>query len=307
MSKFSPELACDADLNKAKYPLVFMEKVDGVRLLVRDARAVGRSLKTYKNKKMTAYLSHPMLSGIEGEVIATYPNDPDLCRKTTSLVNTIDGDLPKSIMLFDYVTEQTKDLGYGDRMKTLDKLMPDIQAAFPDIDLYTPEMWYLDSRDDGYINLKYQEFLDNNYEGIILRDYHGKHKDGRATANEASYLRMKPTGDAEGICIRLEEAFENQNEAKTNELGHTERSTHQVNMVPKGMIGALWLDVDGVETKVGAGKLTHEERKFYWENPDQIIGKIIKYAFLDTGQKDRPRHPRFISFLTFRCEEDMSD
>jgi hypothetical protein len=304
MSKFSPHLACDADLSKAKYPLVFMHKVDGCRILVRDGRAVGRSLKTYKNKKMTAYLSHPMLSGIEGEVIATYPNDPDLCRKTTSLVNTIDGELPKSIMLFEYLSDETKDLGYGDRMKALDKVLPEIQAAFPDIDLYTPEMWYLEARDDGYINLKYQEFLEDDYEGMVLRDYHGKHKDGRATVKEAAYLRMKPTGDSEGICIRLEEAFENQNEAKTNELGHTERSTHNANMVAKGMVGALLLlTPEGKEIKIGAGKMTHDERIFYWNNPDKIVGEPVKYAFLAVGEMNKPRHGRYISI---RAKEDMS-
>jgi hypothetical protein len=79
-------------------------------------------------------------------------------------------------------------------------------------------------------------------------------------------------------------------------------------MVAKGMIGALWLlTPDGKEVKVGAGKLKHEERKHFWENPDQIIGQIVKYAFLGVGEFNAPRHPRFLEFLTFRAEEDMSN
>lgn len=305
IKQFKPMLACDADLSKVQFPVIVMLKYDGARLLVRDNKAVGRSLKQYKNKRMTETLSHPLLNGFDMEVIGTYENDPDLCRHTTSLINTIEGGLPPVVKVFDYLTEETKDLGYSERMSALSAhifVNDEFFRAFP-IKVEVPEIYYCENTNQ--LNKFYAEALGNNYEGVILRKLGGKHKDGRCTAKEGTYLRMKPTGDSEGIVVRLEEAYENQNEAKTNDLGHTERSTHQENMVPKGMVGALWLKLpDNTEVKVGAGKLNHEERKFYWENPDQILGKIVKYAFLATGQKDKPRHPRFISF---RVAEDMSE
>lgn len=306
MSKqFKPTLACDADLNVLKYPVMVQLKYDGARLLVIDSKAVGRSLKQYKNKLMTRTISHPLLDGFDGEVVATYENDPDLCRLTTSVINTIEGSLPNVYKVFDYKTPETLGLGYAER---IEKLITHIKTNYEFFDNFpvkieVPEMWIAHSREE--VESTYETALTRGYEGVIIRSIHGKHKDGRATVKEGSYLRIKPTGDAEGVVVRLEEANENQNEAKTNELGHTERSTHQENMVPKGMIGALWLKLpDGSEVKVGAGKLNHEERKYYWDNPDQILGKIVKYAFLATGQKDKPRHPRFISF---RCAEDMSE
>ena len=303
--QFKPMLACDAELSKVQFPVIVMLKYDGTRLLVRDGIAVGRSLKQYKNKLMTSTLSHPLLNGFDMEVIGTYENDPDLCRHTTSLINTIEGGLPPVVKVFDYLTEETKDLVYTQRLvKLIDHINShyDFFTRFP-VKIEIPEQWTVHRTEE--VEVIYQTALSKGYEGVILRKLGGKHKDGRCTAKEGTYLRMKPTGDSEGIVVRLEEAYENQNEAKTNELGHTERSTHQENMVPKGMVGALWLKLsDGSEVKVGAGKLNHEERKFYWENPDQILGKIVKYAFLDTGQKDKPRHPRFISF---RVAEDMSE
>lgn len=306
MSKqFKPTLACDADLGVLKYPVMVQLKYDGARLLVIDSKAVGRSLKQYKNKLMTQTMSHPLLDGFDGEVVATYENDPDLCRLTTSVINTIEGSLPNVYKVFDYKTPETLGLGYAER---IEKLITHIKTNYEFFDNFpikieVPKMWIAYSREE--IELTYETALTRGYEGVIIRSIRGKHKDGRCTVKEGSYLRIKPTGDAEGVVVRLEEANENQNEAKTNELGHTERSTHQENMVPKGMIGALWLKLpDGSEVKVGAGKLNHGERKYYWDNPDQIIGKIVKYAFLATGQKDKPRHPRFISF---RCAEDMSE
>lgn len=305
IKQFKPHLADDVDLDKLDFPVILMKKYDGVRALVPEGKAVGRSLKQYKNKLMTSTLSHSLLSGFDMEVIGTYENDPDLCRHTTSLVNTIEGSLPPVVKVFDYLTEETKSLGYSERMSALsthlfvnDKFFRD----FP-VKVEVPEMYYCENVDQ--LNKFYTEALESNYEGVIIRKIDGSHKNGRCTIKEGNYLRLKPTGDAEGVVVRLEEAYENQNAAKTNELGHTERSTHQENMVAKGMIGALWLRLaDGSEVKVGAGKLNHEERKFYWENPCEIIGKLVKYAFLATGQKDKPRHPRFISF---RCAEDMSE
>lgn len=306
MSKqFKPHLACDLELDKLSFPVIVMLKYDGCRMLVVGNKAVGRSLKQYKNKKMTQTLSHPLLNGFDMEVIGTYENDPDLCRLTTSLVNTIEGELPPSVKVFDYLTEDTKHLGYTGR---IDKLIKHINnnyefsASFP-IKIEVPQMWIAHSKEE--VEAIYEKALADNYEGVIVRSIDGKHKDGRCTVKEGNYLRLKPTEDAEGIVVRLEEAYENQNEAKTNELGHTERSTHQENMVAKGMVGALWLQLpDGSEVKVGAGKLNHEERKYFWQNPCEIIGKVVKYAFLATGQKDKPRHGRFISF---RCAEDMSE
>lgn len=43
-----------------------------------------------------------------------------------------------------------------------------------------------------------------------------------------------------------------------------------------GMAGALFVSYKGAVAKVGAGKMTHTERKLVWENPGQYIGKICK-------------------------------
>lgn len=276
--------------------------VHNCRMLVKDGQAVGRSLKKYKNLKLTEYFSNPLFEGFDMEVGATSPNDPDLCRLSTSLVNTIKGKLPSFVVVFDYLTPESLLYGYNDRMKMLQKYLDKTEMP-DDVEIIVSSPIQINSEDE--LLSEYTKALSNNYEGLIIRTPHGLHKSGRCTVREGHYLRMKPTGDSEGVVLRLEEMFENQNEAKINELGYTERSSHKENKVGKGMVGALWLkDIhSGVEIKVGAGKLTHEERKYYWDNPDELLGQLVKYAFLATGQKDKPRHPRYISH---RAWEDMS-
>lgn len=297
-----PQLACDAKLDKLVFPLHVQKKVDGVRLLVKDGRAVGRSFKQYKNKKLTSYLSNPLFDGFDGEIVTTHQNDPALCRLTTSQVNTIEGDLPNEWFVFDYLHPAVITLPYSERMANLRGYvsMMDLPS---DINIVVSEQVLVHSLEE--LEALYASYLDVDYEGVIIRKQEGLHKNGRCTVTEGNYLRIKPKGDAEGVVVEVIEAMENNNEAKINELGHTERSTHKENLSPKGMIGSLVLYVEelGCNVKVGAGKLTHEERIYYFNNQDELKKLIIKYAFLATGQKDAPRHPRVIGF---RLPEDMS-
>jgi DNA ligase-1 len=304
---FKPHLATDADLSKLKYPLFVLVKVDGVRLLVdAEGKAVGRSLKAFANKKLTEKFSHPDLVGIEGEVYQGEMNDALLCSNTTSIVNTIKGELPTGIMLFDYSHPDVIELDYFNRMVVLgeriDKIreaLHPVKVSIASLNLVTTEKELLEF---------YNEFLDQGYEGIIIRKTTGKYKFGRTTVKEGDFLRIKPVADREGLVVELVEAMENLNEAKTNELGHTERSTHQENLVPKGMVGAMIVHYEEngethVET-IGAGKMKHDERIHYWNNPDELIGQYVKFRSLATGEKDKLRQARFISI---RAKEDMSE
>ena len=302
VKQFKPHLATDVKVGKLVFPLYVQYKIDGVRMLVRDSVATGRSMKKYKNKKMTNYFSNPCFNGFDMEIGVTVPNDPDLCRLTTSLVNTIEGELPTFAVVFDFLDDSFLDEGYSYRMQELQSYI-DNHDLPSDVEIIFSKQYLINNQEE--LDEFYETALLRGYEGVIIRKQEGKHKSGRCTVNEGNYLRMKPTGDSEGIVISVEEAYENLNEAKINELGNTERSSHKENMKPKGIIGALWLkDIHNGDTvKVGAGKLTHRQRKYFFENQDELIGDLVKYAFLATGKKDKPRHPRYISH---RAWEDIS-
>ncbi len=159
--------------------------------------------------------------------------------------------------------------------------------------------------------------LDKGFEGVILRDPLGLHKDGRATVTKGAYMRIKRFIDVEGVVEELIEAKENQNEAKTNELGRTERSSHQENLVPKGMVGMLKMrllaDVTyrdkklfekGMLVDVGAGTMPHPDRLHYFNNPGEILQQIGKLKLFPHGTKDKPRYP---TWAGLRATADMSE
>ena len=264
-----------------------------------NGKATGRSLKSYKNKLLTETFSVPEFSGLDGELAVGDITSPSLCRDTTSMVNTINSDI-QGLKWYLFDLSNRPDLDYFNRHRVLYNLVEDLPPHLQSLVDVIP--YRLVNNKQELSNL-YEEYVEQGYEGVVIRSIQGKYKHGRGTVNEGSYLRMKPQSDKDAIILDVSEALANNNEAKINELGHTERSSHKENKTGKGMIGSLLckdLDTGSVIT-VGAGKMTHEERIYWYNHQDEIIGKMIKYKSMDTGVKDAPRFPRFIGF---RVEED---
>jgi DNA ligase-1 len=324
MSKeFKPHLACDIDYSKIDWSKgwIVMPKIDGCRALNIDGKLVGRSKKAFKNPYLTEKFSKEYLTGMDGELALGDWTDARLCSITTGAVNRQKDD-PKEgkyvadavnvdWWLFDCLAPGVIDLPYIERLGVLYLRVHQINLSY-----VKAVPWKLVHSFEEYEALDNQ-FLEEGFEGTILRDPNGMHKSGRASTTSNAYLRDKKFVDFEGIVVGLEEAMENTNEAKVNELGRTERSTHQENLVPKGMVGTILMELlkdvefmgkiilkKGDIIRSGPGKMTHEERKYYWENPQEIIGYIGKAKFFPRGLKDKLR---FCTWISFRAKEDMSE
>lgn len=297
---FRNNLSVDVtDIEAVRLPKVALIKYDGVYALVRDGKLLGRSLKPFKNEYITMQLSHPKYEGLVGELCAGRQlNADNLCRNTTSKVNTIKGEWGYTWVIFDYIGGDYINKPYKERIKKAMEVV--VGMGQDNIRMAKMEVAY----DHDQIEGLYGDALDDGYEGLILRDLDALWKNGRSTAREQGFMRMKPQSDKEAVIIGVVEGMTNNNEAKINELGYTERSSHQENKVGNGMVGS-WKAVDlttGVEINIGAGKLTHEGRAKYFN--EQPIGAIVKYRSFDIGVKSLPRFPRHISF---RADEDMEN
>jgi DNA ligase-1 len=254
--------------------------------------------------------------GFDGEMIlGEDPVAADLCRLTSGAMRRHDSVNTFTWYLFDYITEETEDLPYVKRMEKLaeylnttlkDHPLRKSLRVVPSVTVEDEEkmLWW-----DDY-------FLNKGFEGSILRDPNGLYKHGRSDA-KMQVWRIKRFIDAEFIIDEIIEGETNGNEAVINELGRTERSSHKENMQPNGLVGAfkgrLLKDVldpqtsaiiipQGTEIVVSAGKLSHEERKYYFDNKSKIVGEIGKFKLFPKGTKDKPRFPVFDSI---RSKEDM--
>lgn len=326
MSQRKPHRACDIDKSKLKFPLIGMPKLDGVRGINLDGEFTARTLKPFKNKWVTQRYTGEHTIGFDGELCLGSITAPRLCSVTTGFVNrktpkpkenkpTESEDLVWWI--FDYVPAHLEDTPYILRLDMAEQLVAVLRAS-GDMTVNLVPWRMIDNLEE--LEAFDADCLEQGYEGSIYRNPDAPHKNGTASTKLGAYLRLKTFIDFEGEIVNLIEAMENANEAKTNELGRTERSSHQENLIPKGMIGMIQMKLladvvhEGVTlfkkdmiVDVGPGAMTHEERIALWlafinNTEENIVGKIGKAKFFPKGIKDKPRFP---TFLSIRSEEDM--
>ena len=314
-----PMLASDAILPKLNFPIGAQPKIDGVRAVNNNGGCFARSLKPIRNRYTQEFFSRPYFAGLDGEMAAGPETDADLCRVTTSATSSIDGKPFILWWVFDYRLEEFAHESYRERYERLKDRVHTLQNN-PTFQpwaghLRVVPMVIVHSLDE-LLALE-EQWLNEGYEGVILRNLDAPYKFGRSTPREAGLLRIKRFVDFEFEVTSIEEGTSNENEAQKNELGLQFRSTHQENMVPNGMVGKVHgkaiADVLDPTTKVviirkgdavmvGPGNMPHDQRRAIFLDPRLIVGKIGKGKFFPKGIKDKPRFPTWISL---RDESDL--
>lgn len=276
------------DLSMLKYPVLCTSKLDGIRCLIVNEKAVTRKFKPIPNNYIRTYLEDISSEGFDGEIVIKGKQFNEI----NSAVMSEDGTPDFTYVVFDY--ERIYGQTYKERMFDLSCCpeMPRIEYLLPvqinnELELLAYEA----------------KCLLDGYEGVMIRSPNSPYKYGRSTVKEGYLLKLKRFYDGEAVILVLQEKVHNQNEAIKNELGHTERSSHQANQIPANTLGAFIVREikTGVEFKVGTGFDADFARQV-WRNPELYLGQILKYKAQKVGEKDKPRFP---SFVGFRDERDM--
>ena len=277
---------CD-DVTSLAYPLLVSPKLDGIRALVLHGQLVSRNLKPIRNHHVFGRFSKPQFDGLDGELILGV-HDAEVFRRTTSAVSSYDGCPDVTFMVFDVTGASA---GYGWRYQYLQDLpkYPGVQIVPHTVITNVQELTEYETK-----------CLHDGYEGVMIRSLDGPYKQGRATNREGSLLKLKRFSDAEAVVIGFEERMHNANEATTDALGRTERSSHQANMHGRGDLGALIVrgvngPYEGVEFNIGIG-FTDADRTWIWERQNEVLGTECKYKFFPLGSKDAPRFPVFLGW-----------
>jgi len=305
-----PMLASDAVESKIRFPCIIQPKIDGVRTLHTTGKLTGRSLKQHRNEYVNYIFDWRFFIGFDGEMTCAEETHPDLCRITSSALSTIEGEPKLKWWLFDFVIDETRNVPYNKRLEILKIEVEGLIRNAPKVAEYIAVIeWELCENLEQLLAFE-EKCLERGFEGIIIRDPNGLHKQGRSTVREMGLLRIKRFVEEETVVKRLIEGETNNNVAQTNELGKTFRSSHKENKVGNGMLGSmeceLLKDVHDPQTKkklfskgdiitVSPGTMTHNDRFMYFQQPELILEKVIKFKFFPKGVKDKPRFPIFQS------------
>jgi DNA ligase-1 len=236
---------------------------------------------------------------LDGEIICGDPTASDCYRRTDSFTMSFNGDDDFTFYVFDMWNHPHF---FEDRIHDSEQRVKKLDSSWC-ILAKTDLVWSIQEIEDlcaGMMSL--------GHEGIILRNPKSRYKYGRGSPIRGECIKVKEGGwvDTECRVLQLHEQLQNANEAKINDLGFTERSGHQANLVPKGTLGAMTVQgrfEDGREfiCRVGTG-LDDEIRQRVWDDQSDYVGRLIKMKYFNVGIKDKPRFP---TFLGFRDPDDM--
>jgi DNA ligase-1 len=298
---FKPMLAASEMPNPIRFPVYASYKIDGVRAVVRNGILLSRSLKPIRNESIQNLLATPLLEGLDGELAVGDPTHKNLMQITTSGVMRSEGQPDFRFLIFDF-SDGPPEEPYALRFEKLFSAFqnPSYRNNISSR-VHLLEQKLIESQQD--LDTFEADALSQGYEGVICRDPAGHYKYGRSTTKEGGMFKVKRFVDGEARIVDFKERMHNANEAFTNELGRTARSSHQGNKVPMGTLGAFeCLDLaTGASVSIGTG-FDDNQRADYWRRRAELYNHIVKYKSFPHGVKDAPRHP---VFLGFRDPEDM--
>lgn len=295
MNLVRPMLAVAAPtehLRAMTYPKLASKKLDGVRAFVDrlNGRPVvlSRTLKPIPNLHIQQLLARDEFVGLDGELTVGPANDKNVMQATMSGAMSADGEPDFRWHVFDkWDMPEAYHARATEAVKVIRNVLHERVYWLPQIPVKTFEE--LAALEEGW--------LEEGYEGVIVRCPHAPYKQNRSTLKQGWMLKMKRFEDAEAEVIGTIELMHNDNEATTDERGYTKRSSHAENKRASGVLGALQVRdcKSGVEFEVGAG-FTAEQRANLWKNKQYLIGKLVKYKHFPIGVKDKPRHPVFLGW-----------
>ncbi len=303
------------DPKKVKFPCWIQPKIDGVRAYNPEGTLLARTQKKHGNRHTTAFYSQPAYVGMDGELAAELETHPDLCRITSSAVGSYEGTPFTLWWLFDYVVDTTIHLPYEARYNELKQRVAELQAQSKGMRLRVVP--YVVCNNLAELEAAHEANMQAGYEGSCIYNPSLPHKEGDSSATHGGVNRIKDFVDFEAEVLSVIEGEENQNEAQTNELGRTFRTSHQANKVPNGMVGNMSCrnlkDVFDIYDKkklliakdqiftCSPGNMPHSDRLRFFKEQSLIVGKVIKAKFFPKGIKDAPRFP------TYQCIRNPED
>lgn len=279
------------DISTLKYPVLVTPKLDGIRVLKVDGKALTRKFKPVPNTHIRTLLEKHLPDGIDGEIMT-----PGTFNDIQSKVMSFEGTPDFTFYAFDYVSKKL-DEPYRDRVQKLFDVIEKTHTPFRIVVLY-PEIVENEKE-----LLKYEaECLGKGFEGVMIRTPLGKYKCGRSTPKEQILMKLKRFLDAEARVVGFEEKMHNDNKQERDEFGLSKRSSRKDGLQPANTLGSLIVEdvKTGVKFGIGSG-FDDTLKKEIWTQQNKYINKLVKYKYQSVGAKDAPRFP---VFLGFRSELD---
>ena len=253
------------------------EKLNGIRASFINGKLISRQGTEFigldhiinELKKLNKAFSNEKINYVfDGELIRKNNDnisDNQNFRLTTSLVNSDDKDKSDiELVIFDILPIDEFDNGeskdnYDVRRKLMDEMQSHIEECLSEYhNIRFVPIWYCGSN-QSMIDYWLEYAETHNMEGAMLNKivpYYCKRHTGLIKIKAFKHSDLRIIGYEEG----------------TNKY--------------KEMLGAIIVDYKGNEVNVGSG-FTDEQRKEFWENKKELIGKIAQIKYKDESSSEK--------------------
>jgi DNA ligase-1 len=292
-------------IESLEYPVIGSPKIDGIRCHTTNG-VLSRKNKLIPNHFVRGYLEHEELSHLDGELVVGSPFSPSCFNTTQSGVMSQDGKPNFKYLIFDLVDESGS-IPFDVRISLLRNRLLPITPRYSRLHMVPQRFLY-----NPQEVLDFEEkMVTCGWEGIMLRNPHGRYKQGRSTLHEEILIKVKRFMDSEAEILGAYEQETNLNVAVINEVGRSKRSSHKENKIPNGHLGGFYVrdKKTGIEFDIGTFQgVTMEQRHEMWitflSNPEKFLHKTVTYKYFPVGVKNKPRHPILLGFRYDLGEND---
>lgn len=261
--------------NDVTYPKWIQRKFDGICCLAVNGVAMSRTMKPIPNKFIQAYFAENKLHGWHGELMLNGDFN-----EVQSGVMRVEGEPDFYYEVYDrWVSEEP----YWSRYEDVG-----VFKAVPHDRVRVCETLLVESAEEVAELL--EQFVQEGYEGAMLRDFNSLYKQGRHTLKSQALLKLKRFEDAEATIIGFEEKMHNENEKTKDERGYSKRSSKKEGLVPAGTLGALIVRWGDAEFKIGSG-YEDKMRDYLWSIRESLLNKLVTFKFQGVSAYGIPRFP----------------
>lgn len=265
---------------KLKFPYLASPKLDGIRAIGWNGVLQSRSGKPIPSVQAQNMFKH--LHGLDGELIIGRPTDTNVYNATQSHVMSFNKPGNLHFYVFDRISNDPFCVRLASLPKGDDWLHPVTHTCISNLEM-------LFNYENGC--------LEAGYEGIMLRGMEGRYKHGRSTFNDHILFKLKRFVEEEVEVIGFVEQMINNNMAKVNSLGYTERSTCKDGMVPANTLGKFIVNYKKLPLEISCGSFNHDERRCIWFHQEQYLGRTLVMRHFAVGLEGYlPRFPRAVGW-----------
>lgn len=272
------------NITNIKYPCYVQPKYDGFRAVYLPNKGqfkmVSREGIAFKNKGLPEHFK--AILGVSDYVLdgELYSHEVSF-EELDSIITSENKPIPKSLKYIvydcipvgDWEKEECKTT-YEDRLKTLRKVLNSQIADYKKI-IDVPN----DIADTAkQVKDLYKNYLNEEYEGAMIKDINGKYQWKRVTVKSGEVLKLKPF---KSLDMKIESIYAGEGDFE-------------------GMAGGVVVTDGSITCRCGSG-FDVSTRKKMASSPDEFIGKTVEIRYLEVTEENSLRHP---TFKRFRPDKD---